>query len=208
MLHFNTNFLLAFHIYWGVWRPNAASLIQEVFPCNSNGIFGAFSNPPHFAPKFDRDRSCLLWKKFCNSSFCEASRMPKILGALSIKCCCITGAQVLGCPVILHSVVESHESFCLACETSGRLWVGVSQVKLKFHGYSRAVEHRSHFARLTMAAQIVAMLCMLIWAFLSPPSSPLSTRLLCLHSAILPSPARQIFLSRWDFFAPTSFGFT
>ena len=49
-----------------------------------------------------------------------------------------------------------------ACETSGRLWVGVSQVKLKFHGYSRAVEHRSHFARLTMAAQIVAMLCMLM----------------------------------------------
>ena len=49
-----------------------------------------------------------------------------------------------------------------ACETSGRLWVGVSQVKLKFHGYSRAVEHRSHFARLTMAAQIVAMLCLLM----------------------------------------------
>ena len=39
--------------------------------------------------------------------------MPKIWGALSIKCCCFTGAQVLGCPVILHSVVVSHESFCL-----------------------------------------------------------------------------------------------
>ena len=39
--------------------------------------------------------------------------MPKIWGALSIKCCCFTGAQVLGCPVILHSDVESHESFCL-----------------------------------------------------------------------------------------------
>ena len=32
-----------------------------------------------------------------------------------------------------------------ACETSGRLWVGISQVKLKFHGSSRAVQHPEPF---------------------------------------------------------------
>ena len=96
-------------------------------------------------------------------------------------------------PVNFSEFCTSDSCSNFACETSGRLWVGVSQVKLKFHGNSRAVEHRSHFARLTMAAQIVAMLCMLMWAFLSLPPLPFRigyfafTRLFCLHSAILPS---------------------
>jgi len=79
----------------------------------------------------------------------------------------LLGGYIFGYLLIVFSIAyelatHNERRRIFACETSGKFWVGVSQVKLKFHGYSRAVEHRSHFARLTMAAQIVAMLCMLM----------------------------------------------